>query len=352
MFARWRSQKSLRIYKDPISGNSFISKFPLWRNRSLAILHVQSMRRFKTKLVLIILICVYFAIFFNVALDPMYLQWIHRYAFGHEILRGDVVNKQAELSRRIHCKEKLAIPGEMCPKLFSEISSCDLTEDGFSCPDIRRKGNTTLRQAQLVLTRILRVFDLISRKHNMPYWVRSGSLLGAIRHNGFIPWDDDIDVEMPLIYYIDFFEKFSRDLPDDMFFQTTRTDVNYTYHDRLPKNIFNIWSVSDQRVGLHHLPRLPKVRDRSSCYKFCLKRGCAYHDGLQLDIFVVDSIPWGIFPLREMTFEGFNILVPNNWKSMLAAEYPHFMDLPEKELRLPKNMDIDPVHGCEELSKK
>ena len=306
------------------------------------------MRRFKRKLKLIILICVCFFIYINFFLDPVYLQSIHRYAFGHEILRGDVVNKQGERSRSRLCKEKLSFPGEMCPKPFTEISSCDLNKDRFSCPDIRRKGNTTLRQAQLVVTRMLRVFDLISRKHNIPYWLRSGSLIGAIRHNGFIPWDDDIDIEIPLMYYIDFFEKFSRELPDDMFFQTSETDSKY----HRPKSIFNIRSVSDTRVGVYRGNWRPKVRDRSSCYKYCLKKGCDWHDGLQLDIFVTDSIPWGIFPLREMTFEGFNILVPNRWKSVIADEYPQFMDLPRKGFRLPKNIDIDPLHSCEELSKK
>lgn len=303
------------------------------------------MPRFRRKLRLTIVICVFFWIYINFVLDPVYLQSIHRYVVRHEILRGDVVNKQETHSKSRLCREKLSFPGEMCPKPYSDIASCELSEDGFSCPDIRRKGNTTLRQAQLVVTRMLRVFDLISRKHNLPYWVRSGSLIGAIRHNGFIPWDDDIDIEMPLMYYIDFFEKFSRELPDDMFFQTSKTDL--TYHR--PKSIFNIRSVSDRRVGVYGGNWRPKVRDRSSCYKYCLKKGCTWHDGLQLDIFVTDSIPWGIFPLREMSFEGFNILVPNRWKSVIADEYPQFMDLPREAFRLPKNIDVDPLHSCEAL---
>ncbi|XP_022797099.1 uncharacterized protein LOC111335462 [Stylophora pistillata] len=303
------------------------------------------MPRFRRKLRLTIVICVFFWIYINFVLDPVYLQSIHRYVVRHEILRGDVVKKQETHSKSRLCREKLSFPGEMCPKPYSDIASCELSEDGFSCPDIRRKGNTTLRQAQLVVTRMLRVFDLIARKHNLPYWVRSGSLIGAIRHNGFIPWDDDIDIEMPLMYYIDFFEKFSRELPDDMFFQTSKTDL--TYHR--PKSIFNIRSVSDRRVGVYGGNWRPKVRDRSSCYKYCLKKGCTWHDGLQLDIFVTDSIPWGIFPLREMSFEGFNILVPNRWKSVIADEYPQFMDLPREAFRLPKNIDVDPLHSCEAL---
>lgn len=43
---------------------------------------------------------------------------------------------------------------------------------------------------------LLREFDSICRKHNLRYFLSFGSLLGAIRHNGFIPWDDDMDVCM------------------------------------------------------------------------------------------------------------------------------------------------------------
>ena len=116
----------------------------------------------------------------------------------------------------------------MCPTPYTQLASCELTENnGYDCPDIRRNGTTKLRQAQLVITHMLRIFDLIARKYNIPYWIRSGTLIGAVRHQGFIPWDEDIDIEIPLKYYIDFFENYSKELPDDMFFQTSATDIHY-----------------------------------------------------------------------------------------------------------------------------
>lgn len=53
-----------------------------------------------------------------------------------------------------------------------------------------------LREHQLCMLKMLVFFDKICKKHNIKYWLCSGTLIGAVRHNGFIPWDDDLDVEM------------------------------------------------------------------------------------------------------------------------------------------------------------
>ncbi len=54
-----------------------------------------------------------------------------------------------------------------------------------------------LRQVQLACFEILKKFKQICEKHNLRYYLAYGTLLGAIRHQGYIPWDDDIDVWMP-----------------------------------------------------------------------------------------------------------------------------------------------------------
>ncbi len=58
---------------------------------------------------------------------------------------------------------------------------------------------------------ILFYFDQFCGHHNLRYWLSGGSMLGAVRHKGFIPWDDDIDVFMPDVDYERFLELFQED---------------------------------------------------------------------------------------------------------------------------------------------
>lgn len=57
--------------------------------------------------------------------------------------------------------------------------------------------NTDLKEIQKRLTAMLSVFDAYCKKNELKYFAWGGTMLGAIRHHGFIPWDDDIDVMMP-----------------------------------------------------------------------------------------------------------------------------------------------------------
>lgn len=132
-------------------------------------------------------------------------------------------------------------------------------------PDNRSNGETTLRQAQLVMLRMFKVIDFICRKHNLHYWMCSGTLLGAVRHQGFIPWDDDLDICMIREDYEKFLSIAQKELPDDMFLQTRETEPEYDY-----------------------LALPCKIRDTKS---LIISNGIEkkkYHMGLFIDIFPAD----------------------------------------------------------------
>ena len=65
-----------------------------------------------------------------------------------------------------------------------------------------------------ILLDLAKQFDTICRKNGIPYYMVGGTLLGAIRHKGFIPWDDDMDFGVPTEHYEEMLEALQRELPD------------------------------------------------------------------------------------------------------------------------------------------
>ena len=63
-------------------------------------------------------------------------------------------------------------------------------------PYLQKFKEQQLRACQLKQLFILEEIDRICQKHHIGYWLDGGTLLGAVRHGGFIPWDDDIDIAM------------------------------------------------------------------------------------------------------------------------------------------------------------
>lgn len=135
---------------------------------------------------------------------------------------------------------------------------------------LRQKYNpdgSTLRRAQLRMAEMLVFLDQICTQYNLRYWLDSGTLLGAMRHGGFIPWDDDTDVCMP----VDDLHKLrhimaTHHLSDQFVLQTPRNDKNYVRIE---------WCV---------------LRDLKSEYvqnNYRFHRGLKYK-GLQIDLFPVE----------------------------------------------------------------
>jgi len=123
-----------------------------------------------------------------------------------------------------------------------------------------------LRRMQMIQLELLKELDRICRLHGIHYIIASGTLLGAVRHQGFIPWDDDIDVEMLREDYEAFLKEAQTDLNPGMFFQDCRTDREYPWlYGKLRMN-----GTRAVRVGQEHLKM---------------------HSGVFIDVFPRDPMP-------------------------------------------------------------
>jgi len=139
-----------------------------------------------------------------------------------------------------------------------------------------------LKQAQRTMLEILVEFDKICKEHGLIYWLDHGTLLGAVRHKGFIPWDDDLDVAMPREDYERFLQIAPFELPTDLFLQTQQSDASYM-------NFFT------------------KIRDRRSTFidEGEAERKIEYHQGIFIDIFPLNYIHknrWIIFAYRSLVW--------------------------------------------------
>ena len=130
--------------------------------------------------------------------------------------------------------------------------------------------------------------DRICQKHNIKWGVSGGSLLGAVRHKGFIPWDDDVDIMMLRPEY-EKFKRVAQSEIDPKYF----VDIWYNYVQEGESNPDNFPMI--KREHLQKYPWLPfspflKLRDLSTLY-------LRYDDiaeliqGIWVDVFPLDPVP-------------------------------------------------------------
>ena len=99
-----------------------------------------------------------------------------------------------------------------------------------------------MNDLQKKLLELLKEIDEICKKHNITYYIDGGSAIGAIRHRGFIPWDDDIDIVMTRDNYNKFYKVIQKEIRDDRKFECFENNKKYSmlyarYCDRTTTSI-------------------------------------------------------------------------------------------------------------------
>lgn len=232
-----------------------------------------------------------------------------------------------------------------------------------------------LRKQQLRMLDMLLEVDRVCKKHDIKYWLSSGTLLGAARHKGFIPWDDDLDIEMLWSDYKRLMKVLPAELPDTMSLQNLDTDKNFfffyakvrdrrsrmeenTGYDRVWKErgiFIDIFPFYKQPMWIHMLSELSqghvyKIMNRMGedngemwkvrlitrfnekvfypllrlVCKLTTSRetyglGIPFHDVRHME----DTLPLG-----EAEFEGHMLPVPKDMHRSLTLKYGDYMQMP------------------------
>lgn len=170
-----------------------------------------------------------------------------------------------------------------------------------------------LRKCQLKQLSILEEIDRICQKHNISYWLDGGTLLGAVRHGGFIPWDDDIDIAMTLSDLKRFAAIAPQELSPTLFLQT-------------PANLH----LTDAAATEPTKEPIVKVRDLNSFYvEGSDNFDAPYEKGLYVDIFPFIDYPGVSRKFVKRVTRGisksYSILTKAHYYSLRScAELPWF----------------------------
>lgn len=167
----------------------------------------------------------------------------------------------------------------------------------------------TVRMLQERLIPLLKEIDRICTKHDIQYFLSDGTCLGAVRHKGFIPWDDDIDIGMSRNEYEKFLKVLDKELSDEYVYHCYEKSKKYTV----------TWPAMKIRIKNTYIKE----------QNVLLPNKCKDCDGIFIDVFIYDhQAKHRVFdiPLRTINV----LLMP----FIVLFEYIHINPIPLKALFL------------------
>jgi lipopolysaccharide cholinephosphotransferase len=271
-----------------------------------------------------------------------------------------------------------------------------------------------LKDVQLRLLNLLKIIDEIARENNIDYWIDGGTLLGAVRHGGFIPWDDDLDICLLKKDYdklIPLLKKYIEQKAPELGLMYDDAQLpfwaEYFYdksiigiHDGIKSNlhidILPIKLVKDNKTeieldtcisdiaGFFIYGKVKYYQEIKTKFKF---KSFADADSLKRRYFnffnnrylnrnfekqdyssFLLNYPYNdvnmvkrrkyykysdIFPLKEITFEGISFLAPNKPDVYLTKLYENYKSLPPKNKRKPFHSKFKTIDSIDsEINKK
>ena len=215
------------------------------------------------------------------------------------------------------------------------------------------KATGVLRDLQECDTVLLAIFDKICRKHNLTYWLDFGTLLGAIRHGGFIPWDDDVDVLMPR----DAFDRAKTILSEELspYGIVAKEDIlmgriGIGYQHKQTGIWMDVFPVDYCSADLLDHANRAELSKQIRHYRKKLSRSDEKRNLMRkkeiitslstkenaVSMFLAAEctsalMGWNlenIFPLREISFEGYSLYVPANENHLTELYGPNYMQFP------------------------
>lgn len=272
---------------------------------------------------------------------------------------------------------------------------------------------TTLRKLQLTQLEILKVFDQFCKRNDLKYSLYAGSLLGAVRHKGFIPWDDDLDVCMARSDYERFLTLWEANPTNGYILQNKENSKYFDQSFTKIRKDHTTFLQDEWEIGNHHtgifldvfpIDRIPKTNIarlvfKWNCMKYqlltrefipkksnilvkvgsalilfftpkskrmdtrskLLKKITKYGDDISLQTISIETMSTIQLPLSvdllenyiTLPFEDGNFMCFARWDDYLKRTYNDYMQYPPEEDRSWKHhpIIIDFDHNYDELSR-